>query len=127
MRLTFKTNERLKSKVLFEKLFNEGASITVFPIKLHYLKTDAFSEVPIKVAVSAPKRRFRKAVDRNRIKRLLREAYRLNKPLIFNNIEGNYAFLILYLGRKMPSYDILDGALKEVLEKFKAQADETIA
>ena len=127
MRLTFKTNERLKSKVLFEKLFNEGASITVFPIKLHYLKTDAFSEVPIKVAVSAPKRRFRKAVDRNRIKRLLREAYRLNKPLIFNNIEGNYAFLILYLGRKMPSYDILDDALKEVLEKFKAQADETIA
>ncbi|NQZ43282.1 MAG: ribonuclease P protein component [Flavobacteriaceae bacterium] len=127
MRLTFKTNERLKSKVLFEKLFNEGASITVFPIKLHYLKTDAFSEVPIKVAVSAPKRRFRKAVDRNRIKRLLREAYRLNKPLIFNNIEGNYAFLILYLGRKMPSYDILDDALKEVLEKLKAQADETIA
>ncbi|MET1258560.1 ribonuclease P protein component [Flagellimonas sp. DF-77] len=127
MRLTFKSNERLKSKVLFEKLFNEGASITVFPIKLHYLKTDAFSEVPIKVAVSAPKRRFRKAVDRNRIKRLLREAYRLNKPLIFNNIEGNYAFLILYLGRKMPSYDILDGAFKEVLEKFKAQADETIA
>ena len=127
MRLTFKTNERLKSKVLFEKLFNEGASITVFPIKLHYLKTDAFSEVPIKVAVSAPKRRFRKAGDRNRLKRLLREAYRLNKPLIFNNIEGNYAFLILYLGRKMPSYDILDDALKEVLEKLKAQADETIA
>jgi len=114
----FPKKERLKSKVLFEKLFDEGASLTVFPVKLFYLQTELFDDVPFKVAVSAPKRKFKKAVQRNKIKRLLREAYRLNKALIFNKTKGNYAFLILYLGSTMPSFNELDSALKGVLKKF---------
>ena len=117
-KLTFPTKEKLKSKKLFEALFNEGKNLREFPLKLIYLKTDTQDNVPIKVGVVAPKKKFKKAVDRNRVKRLLRESYRLNKPLIFNNIEGTYAFLFLYLGNTMPSFDEVDKAMKQLLDTF---------
>jgi ribonuclease P protein component len=117
-KLTFPAKEKLKSKKLFEALFTEGKNLREFPIKLIYLKTDVKDNVPVKVGVVAPKKKFKKAVDRNRIKRLLRESYRLNKPLIFNNIEGTYAFLFLYLGNKMPSFDEVDKAMKLLLDAF---------
>jgi len=110
--------EKLKNKKVFEALFLEGNHLTSFPIKLIYLKTDYNDGPTIKVGVVAPKKKFKKAVDRNRVKRLLREAYRLNKPLIFNNIEGNYALLFLYLGKKIPSYNDVDMAMKQLLQAF---------
>ncbi len=117
-RLIFPKEERLKSKKLFESLFAEGKSLREPPLKLIYAKTPAEQDVPVKVAVVAPKKKFKRAVDRNRIKRLLREAYRLNKPLIFNNIEGNFAFIFLYLGHKMPDYDEVEKAMKQLLVAF---------
>lgn len=117
--LTFPKKEKLKSKKTIESLFVEGKNLREYPIKLIYLKTTNEDEVPIKVGVVAPKKKFKKAVDRNRIKRLLREAYRLNKPLIFNNIEGTYAFLFLYLGNKEPNFAEVDLAMKKVLVAFK--------
>ncbi|MEO2050366.1 MAG: ribonuclease P protein component [Allomuricauda sp.] len=117
--LTFPKKEKLKSKKTIESLFVEGKNLREYPIKLIYLKTTNEDEVPIKVGVVAPKKKFKKAVDRNRIKRLLREAYRLNKALIFNNIEGTYAFLFLYLGNKEPNFTEVDLAMKKVLAAFK--------
>lgn len=117
-KLTFRKEERLKSKKLFETLFSEGKSLREFPLKLIYTKTTFEDGTPVKVAVVAPKKKFKRAVDRNRIKRLLREAYRLNKPLIFNNIEGNFAFIFLYLGNTMPCYDEVDKAMKQLLMAF---------
>ncbi len=118
LNFSFPKKEKLTNKKLFEALFTEGKNLREFPIKLIYLKTDFKEKVPIKVAVVAPKKRFKTAVQRNRIKRLLREAYRLNKPLIFNNIEGNYAFIFLYLGKKTPSFDEVDTAMKKLLGTF---------
>ena len=116
--VSFPKKEKLTNKKVFEALFTEGKNLSEFPIKLIYLNTNSKEEIPIKVAVVAPKRRFKTAVDRNHIKRLLREAYRLNKPLIFNNIEGNFAFIFLYLGKKTPSFDEVDAAMKKLLEAF---------
>ncbi|MER3375761.1 MAG: ribonuclease P protein component [Allomuricauda sp.] len=123
----FPKKEKLKSKILFESLFNEGKSVSRFPLKLIYLNTPFDDGAKIKVGVVAPKKKFKNAVDRNRIKRLLREAYRHNKSLIFNNIEGNFAFLFLYLGNKMPGYADIEVAMKQLMEDFlKKESHEKI-
>lgn len=118
MDFSFPKKEKLKSKKLIEQLFAEGEHLKNFPIKLIYLQADFDEEVRAKAMVIAPKKNFKSAVKRNRIKRLLREAYRLNKPYVFNNIEGNYAFAILYLGKEMPDYPLVDKKVKGVFDKF---------
>jgi ribonuclease P protein component len=126
-RFTFPKKEKLKSKVLFESLFMDGKSVSQFPLKLIYLNTHFDDGSKIKVGVVAPKKKFKSAVDRNRIKRLLREAYRHNKSLIFNNIEGNFAFLFLYLGGKMPGYTDIESTMQRLMEDFlKRESHEKI-
>ncbi|MGB5238455.1 MAG: ribonuclease P protein component [Flavobacteriaceae bacterium] len=118
MSFSFSKQEKLKSRKTIELLFQKGNSITQYPLKLYYLPVDKDQEVRVKAAVSVPKRNFKRAADRNRIKRLLREAYRLNKHLIFNNIEGNFAFLILYLGKDLPPYDEVEKSMQGVFKKL---------
>lgn len=120
MSFKFGKKEKLKSRKLIGQLFEEGKSISSFPLKLYYLPV-AGQDEKFKTAVSVPKKNFRGAVQRNRIKRLLREAYRLNKHLIFNNIEGNFAFLILYLGREMPVYNDVEASLKKIFRKLEKE------
>ncbi len=118
MSFSFSKQEKLKSKKTIELLFQKGNSISQYPLKLYYLPSDEEQEVRIKAAVSVPKRNFKRAADRNRIKRLLREAYRLNKHLIFNNIEGNFTFLILYLGKDIPAFADIEKWLQGVFNKL---------
>ena len=110
--------EKLKSKKLIDRLFAEGRSVSSYPIKLIYLKTALPKEVPIQAGVAVPKKNFKSAVKRNRIKRLLREGYRLNKHLVFNNSEASFAFLFLYLGKEVPAYLEIKKAMNGVLRKF---------
>lgn len=103
---------------MFDTLFAQGKTITKYPVKLIYLKTELPNGVKIQTGVAVPKRGFKSAVKRNRIKRLLREAYRLNKPIVFNNSEGNFAFLFLYLGKEMPNYRTVEKSMRTILQKF---------
>ena len=123
MALTFPRKEKLKSKKLIDQLFIEGQSVSSYPIKLLYLKTELPFDVAIQTGVTVPKKNFKSAVKRNRIKRLLRESYRLNKDQIFNNSEGGFAFLFIYLGKKMPEYQDIDENIKTVLHKFKKKTN----
>ena len=115
---TFNKIERLKNKKLIERLFDSGQSITVFPLKAVYLNTSFEDEVAAKVGVSVSKRLFGSAVDRNRIKRLLREVYRLNRNDIFNNMTTQCAVMILYIGVEKPSFEQLDEAMVSLLTKL---------
>lgn len=118
MKFTFPKKEKLKSQKLIEKLFLEGKAVTAFPLRVLYLQTDFEDGTKIKTGVSVSKRNFKKAVDRNRIKRLLREAYRLNKPEYFNNITTSYAFMILYLGKDDTDFDFVNSKMKIVFKTF---------
>ncbi|WP_411766181.1 ribonuclease P protein component [Winogradskyella sp. A3E31] len=122
MSFTYSKKEKLKSKKLIEQLFNEGKSVSAFPLRLVYFKTSFEDNVSFKTGVSVSKKRFKKAVDRNRIKRLLREAYRLNKPKI-NNSETQFAFMILYLGKEMPSFDDINDKTQLLFKKFEEKAN----
>ncbi|WBU90645.1 ribonuclease P protein component [Cellulophaga omnivescoria] len=113
----FPTKEKLKSKKLIGELFENGKSVSSYPVKLIYLPC-TLENTPLKVGVTVPKRNFKSAVDRNRIKRLLREGYRLNKHVIFNNIDKDFALLFLYLGKKKPNHTEIEKSVAEVLAKF---------
>lgn len=124
MDFTFPKKQRLKSKKIIKLLFDEGKSINAFPLKLIYLKANLPEDVPVQTAVIAPKKHFKSAVQRNRIKRLIREAYRLNKASLFNNMEAQYALVILYLGMEMPSFSKTEVGVKTLLTKFLKQISD---
>ncbi len=86
---TFRKKERLCSRTLIEKLFHrEGSrSMAAFPLRLVYMRTaDGGGNAPVQVLVSVPKRCFKRAVKRNRVKRQVREAYRKNKALLYEAV-----------------------------------------
>lgn len=124
MKFTYPKKEKLKSKKRIDQLFAEGQSVSSFPLRLVYLGTTFDDDVLVKTGVSVSKRHFKKAVDRNRIKRLLREAYRLNKPLLFNNLTTQHAFMILYIGKEKPTYTQVETRMKRLFDKFLSKISE---
>ena len=118
MSYSYGKKEKLKSQKLVEILFSEGKSVSVYPLRIVFLKTKVSENVTIKCGVSVSKRNFKNAVDRNRIKRLLRETYRLNKIKYFNNISSSYAFMILYISKDGIDFDSLDKKMNLLLDKF---------
>ena len=118
---SFGKKEKLKSKVMIDRLFAEGNSVKKYPLRLVYLPLKDPSEKVNKVAVSVPKRNFKRAVDRIKIKRLMREAYRKNKYLVTNNLAGNYALMLIYTGRDIWSYSDLFRSSEELLKRFVKQ------
>ncbi len=118
MKFTFNKKEKLKSEKLIAQLFAEGQSIVVYPLRLVYLETTFEDAVRVKAGVSVSKRNFKNAVDRNRIKRLLREAYRLQKEIVFNNSSKQYALMILYVGKDGTDFEAVKMKMSNLLEKF---------
>ncbi|HUH29007.1 ribonuclease P protein component [Gelidibacter sp.] len=118
---SYKKIEKLKGQKLIEKLFSEGNSVVAYPLRLVYLKTNFDTPVKIKAGVSVSKRNFKKAVDRNRIKRLMREAYRLNKSKYFNNIPDQYAFMILYIGKTQTDFETVSKKMNTLMDAFLKQ------
>ena len=123
MSLRFPKEERLKSKKRIQQLFEEGSYLVDFPIKLIYLDTSGL-ETATKMGVSVPKKNFKSAVHRNRIKRLLRESYRLHRQLIFNKTKRPYALLFLYLGKEIPEYAKVEAHMIKILGLFLKKINE---
>ena len=117
MRFTFNKQEKLKSKKLIEQLFAEGKSVSNYPLKLIYLEVNHESSFQIQAGVSVPKRKVNLAVNRNRIKRLMREVYRKNKHVIYESINNKYIFMFLYLDEKEHNYVFIEEKMVNLFRK----------
>lgn len=118
MNQRFSKIEKLKSRKLIEKIFEEGNGVSKYPLKVFYT-VSPYENMPLaQVGFSASKRNFKKAVDRNKIKRLMREAYRHQKPVLFNNLSTPYAFMFLYLGKETPDFELIAQTMEQLLKKF---------
>jgi len=118
MNQTYPSIEKLKSKKLLDELFSSGKKLTDFPIKLVYKKLNFEDEILVKAGVSVSKRNFKKAVDRNRIKRLLREGYRLNKHILHDGLNQKYVCMFLYLSKDIPTFEELNIKMEHLLKKL---------
>jgi len=116
IRFTFKKGERLCSKKQIEKLFSEGVSFLAYPLKVVYVPTDFSGSFPARVAFAVPAKKFRKATERNLIKRRMREAYRLNKYLLHSTgLHSSRVVMFIYIGKEMLDFHSIEKAVKRSL------------
>ena len=116
MKFTLSKNQKLKSRKAIAQLFTEGQVLKSYPVKLVFLPNN---EGVSKVAFSVPKRNFKLAVHRNRIKRILRESYRLNQHNFFEEQEFNYNLMFIFMGNKIPTFFELDKKIRKMSLNFK--------
>ncbi len=104
-----------------QQVFSEGKSFSVFPLKVFYMEIKDNQDFAIKTGVGASSRSFKKAVHRNRIKRLLRESYRLNKHLLHSSVQGGQqqvAIFILYIDKVLPNLQVINEKMPMALNKL---------
>lgn len=116
----FPRKSRLYLKRDLDGLFKAKRLIRAFPF-ITYVSSTPFESVPVRMAVSVPKRRLKRAVDRNRVKRLVREAFRLNAPRYWpkgtDHLETIH-LLFVYQGEKLPGYDTVSDKIILTLQRL---------
>jgi ribonuclease P protein component len=121
MNFTYPKKEKLKSKITIGLLFSDGKSVSKYPLRLVYHSGALSDGQKIKMGVSVSKKNFKKAVDRNYFKRILRETYRLNKHILIDNLDKPHAFMLFYQTKDRLSYDEINTKTIQLFEKFIAQ------
>ena len=124
---TFPLKEHLKSKRVIEKLYAEGASVTSYPLRAVFLEQEE-QEPTAAILISVAKRRFRHAVDRNLVKRRIREAYRTSKHPFVEALQAKgkkMAVAILYIDTRHNSTEFIkrkmEKLLADIITKSEAQ------
>ncbi|MFD2908518.1 ribonuclease P protein component [Flavobacterium ardleyense] len=118
MNFTYPNHEKLKSKTTIDSLFSEGKSVSKYPLRLVYVENTEPNAEVIKMGVSVSKKYFKKAVDRNYFKRILRETYRLNKAILLEENEKKYALMFFYQTKDRLSYEEIELKTKQLFQKF---------
>lgn len=116
MNFTYGRQEKLKSKKAIEELFIEGESVSAYPLRFVFLKKEHKSNFFLQVGFSVPKRKINKAVDRNRIKRVLREVYRHKK----HDFDADHCYIgmFLFLDGKEWDQEVLAKKMNKIASKF---------
>ena len=127
---TFPKEEHLCRKKLIEELFSkQGSSFGVYPLRIVWIKSDAPSTAPPQVLISVSKRTFKRAVDRNRLKRLIREAYRLNKYRLTEQLHGHEIALlgIIFTGKEKSPLALVEKKLISAFHRLLGTTPEAAA
>jgi len=129
----FKKQEKLKSKILIDKLFAEGVSIKNYPLRLVYIpinfqdtQTISAKNKYFKTGFSVPKKFIKTAVQRNRIKRLMRESFRKNKYIVMTGARQQYALMFIYLSREDISQIKMERLMINLLERLKQKENRSV-
>lgn len=121
-RFYFKKEERLCSKKQFDKLFADGNSFLVYPLKVVFAEVDYAGNIPAKAAFAVSKKLFKRAVKRNYLKRRMREAYRLNKHILYSRCSNKkVAVIFIYVAKEMLDYHQIEKAMKKGIEKLSSR------
>lgn len=123
---SFKKSERLTGSKSISSLFQDGTSISSFPVRILF-NTKGIGPKPVSLAISVPKRLFKRAVDRNLLKRRIREAYRLNKPqlyarLLSMQIKANV--VIQYQQKEILDYQTIETGVVKALDKMVSRLED---
>jgi ribonuclease P protein component len=116
---TFGRNERLKSRKAIEQLFKQGKSFSVFPFRVYYLSGQFNATLQFGTGVSS--KNFKKAVDRNRVKRLSRETWRLQKPVLQDALKEQNVQLnvfLIYTAKELPVYQEIYEKTGRIIQKL---------
>lgn len=121
---TFRKEERLCSRKHLELLFKNGSSFLLYPFRVSYIFIEDKIEVPVQVVINVPKKRYKKAVDRNLLKRRIREAYRLNKLDKFYSIlpedKGLLLFSLQFVGKDKYEFSFIEKKLISTFKRFQS-------
>lgn len=124
---TLKKKEILSGQIKINEVFNSGKTLFVHPLKVFYNQKEDFitNECKVLFSVSIPKKIFKKAVHRNLLKRRIREAYRLNKLFLTDNInkEIQLSFMLVYVGKKIESFSKIEKSVIQIIRLFKENID----
>jgi len=121
-RYFFRKSDRLSQKKIIQQLFQEGIQVHCYPYKIFILKVEKSLTGRFQVLISVPKKQFKKAVDRNLIKRRIREAYRLNNYILAKaklNPDMQIAIAFVYTANEIHDYVFIHQKMVESLKKIK--------
>lgn len=126
VRQTLKKGERLKSSKVIRQLFSSGDSFLVHPLKVNWLAGVDEGRYPARVLISVSRKNFRKASERNHLKRLIREAYRRNKPVLhdfLNEKKLHCDFSLVYIGKEALTYSEVEEKIIKLLLRLIREID----
>jgi ribonuclease P protein component len=121
---TFTVSERLKGKKLFDALFTSGQSVNKYPITAVFKEMVFRDRMPARTGFSVPKKKFKKAIDRNRLKRRMREAFRQNKHGLYDRLTKNkkqISIVFVYTGKEAVSYSDINEKIILLLKDIENQ------
>ena len=121
---TLGADERIKSRKAILSLFEKGTSFSIFPVRAVFILDQASENTVLKAAFSVSKKNFKKAVDRNRIRRLMKESWRLQKNELQLSLQSSQKCLdifFIYTGKEIPDYQLILKKMGAVIQKMKDQ------
>jgi ribonuclease P protein component len=125
---SFKKSERLTGSKSISSLFQDGISLSAYPVRILF-NTKGTGPKPVSLAISVPKRLFKRAVDRNLLKRRIREAYRLNKPQVYTRLQLmdiKLNVVIQYQQKEILDYKTIETGVLRALDKMATRLENQV-